>query len=178
MCIRDSGYIDLNHKTTYTSFSISAWVNVKSTSSAQSIISRWYDGSNRSFGFYMASGGQLTLYTSTNGSDTVTTTGGTLNANTWHFVCVTFQSSGNITITLDGSTTTTAQNTTVYNNNQNWLIGMEDSRGGQKWNGKIDQVRFFTKALSSSQAVSYTHLRAHETVLDLVCRLLLEKKNL
>ena len=24
-------------------------------------------------------------------------------------------------------------------------------------------------------AVSYTHLRAHETVLDLVCRLLLEK---
>ena len=26
------------------------------------------------------------------------------------------------------------------------------------------------------RAVSYTHLRAHETVLDLVCRLLLEKK--
>ena len=28
----------------------------------------------------------------------------------------------------------------------------------------------------SPLAVSYTHLRAHETVLDLVCRLLLEKK--
>ena len=28
-----------------------------------------------------------------------------------------------------------------------------------------------------AQAVSYTHLRAHETVLDLVCRLLLEKNN-
>ena len=27
-----------------------------------------------------------------------------------------------------------------------------------------------------AQPVSYTHLRAHETVLDLVCRLLLEKK--
>ena len=26
------------------------------------------------------------------------------------------------------------------------------------------------------ESVSYTHLRAHETVLDLVCRLLLEKK--
>ena len=26
--------------------------------------------------------------------------------------------------------------------------------------------------------VSYTHLRAHETVLDLVCRLLLEKKKM
>ena len=29
---------------------------------------------------------------------------------------------------------------------------------------------------AESGAVSYTHLRAHETVLDLVCRLLLEKK--
>ena len=27
-----------------------------------------------------------------------------------------------------------------------------------------------------TEPVSYTHLRAHETVLDLVCRLLLEKK--
>eukprot|EP00656_Telonema_subtile_P020815 TRINITY_DN21887_c0_g1_i1.p1 TRINITY_DN21887_c0_g1~~TRINITY_DN21887_c0_g1_i1.p1 ORF type:complete len:243 (-),score=35.37 TRINITY_DN21887_c0_g1_i1:5-733(-) len=31
-------------------------------------------------------------------------------------------------------------------------------------------------ALEGFAAVSYTHLRAHETVLDLVCRLLLEKK--
>ena len=29
---------------------------------------------------------------------------------------------------------------------------------------------------NSAESVSYTHLRAHETVLDLVCRLLLEKK--
>ena len=32
-------------------------------------------------------------------------------------------------------------------------------------------------ALLFQISVSYTHLRAHETVLDLVCRLLLEKKN-
>ena len=35
-------------------------------------------------------------------------------------------------------------------------------------NGDISVVDLFP--------VSYTHLRAHETVLDLVCRLLLEKK--
>ena len=36
----------------------------------------------------------------------------------------------------------------------------------------------FMKNLGSTwiSTVSYTHLRAHETVLDLVCRLLLEKK--
>ena len=32
------------------------------------------------------------------------------------------------------------------------------------------------KAGAEVEPVSYTHLRAHETVLDLVCRLLLEKK--
>ena len=32
-------------------------------------------------------------------------------------------------------------------------------------------------SLDAATSVSYTHLRAHETVLDLVCRLLLEKKN-
>ena len=33
------------------------------------------------------------------------------------------------------------------------------------------------RVLIPIEPVSYTHLRAHETVLDLVCRLLLEKKN-
>mgnify|MGYP003381601652 CR=1 FL=1 len=32
------------------------------------------------------------------------------------------------------------------------------------------------KRVPPLKPVSYTHLRAHETVLDLVCRLLLEKK--
>src|SRR5665811_2018768 len=32
------------------------------------------------------------------------------------------------------------------------------------------------KIVNENTPVSYTHLRAHETVLDLVCRLLLEKK--
>ena len=31
---------------------------------------------------------------------------------------------------------------------------------------------------NTTMPVSYTHLRAHETVLDLVCRLLLEKKKI
>ena len=40
---------------------------------------------------------------------------------------------------------------------------------------KIGQKVLYKK-WGGNEAVSYTHLRAHETVLDLVCRLLLEKK--
>ena len=36
--------------------------------------------------------------------------------------------------------------------------------------------RFAAMTTAVLAPVSYTHLRAHETVLDLVCRLLLEKK--
>ena len=46
------------------------------------------------------------------------------------------------------------------------------------WRTQTDT--YFSKEISDRVrviAVSYTHLRAHETVLDLVCRLLLEKKN-
>jgi len=38
------------------------------------------------------------------------------------------------------------------------------------------QIKVDIRGEQSIVAVSYTHLRAHETVLDLVCRLLLEKK--
>ena len=37
--------------------------------------------------------------------------------------------------------------------------------------------KMYERLIPDILAVSYTHLRAHETVLDIVCRLLLEKKN-
>ena len=47
----------------------------------------------------------------------------------------------------------------------------------QTWRG-ADRVDVQLDVIEAMiQPVSYTHLRAHETVLDLVCRLLLEKKN-
>ena len=42
--------------------------------------------------------------------------------------------------------------------------------------GALD-ASFGTGGVVVSAPVSYTHLRAHETVLDLVCRLLLAQKN-
>jgi len=58
-------------------------------------------------------------------------------------------------------------------------------RGGDRVFKTLDAVAVLLRSLGVSMlsvdlgsvsAVSYTHLRAHETVLDLVCRLLLEKK--
>mgnify|MGYP003380436774 CR=1 FL=1 len=57
-------------------------------------------------------------------------------------------------------------------NSQPQLIGMS------RWGGVSGEGTIFTiHGDGSNYPVSYTHLRAHETVLDLVCRLLLEKTN-
>src|SRR5659263_80303 len=48
-------------------------------------------------------------------------------------------------------------------------------RGGLIETSRTDIEDAF-RIICSSSAVSYTHLRAHETRHDLVCRLLLEKK--
>ena len=44
------------------------------------------------------------------------------------------------------------------------------------WNRHVVHAAAGEPDLLYIDPVSYTHLRAHETVLDLVCRLLLEKK--
>ena len=49
--------------------------------------------------------------------------------------------------------------------------------GGGIWRAALNTGAAVAKTIREAlRPVSYTHLRAHETVLDLVCRLLLEKK--
>src|SRR5665811_1710267 len=52
---------------------------------------------------------------------------------------------------------------------------VEDDQATEK-DGSGDDRIANNRKVSGVDPVSYTHLRAHETVLDLVCRLLLEKK--
>ena len=42
---------------------------------------------------------------------------------------------------------------------------------------KMGIILGFTGPIESLTPVSYTHLRAHETLMNLVCRLLLEKRS-
>ena len=58
-------------------------------------------------------------------------------------------------------------------------IGGEGGRSGKEFvedAPECVEIGFGSDGRLAGNSVSYTHLRAHETVLDLVCRLLLEKK--
>src|SRR5674536_391728 len=55
--------------------------------------------------------------------------------------------------------------------------GYDRGEGRRRWRAlDLGLFRAFVEA-DAPRAVSYTHLRAHETPEHLVCRLLLEKKN-
>ena len=76
----------------------------------------------------------------------------------------------------------------VLNTTPDWALAPADRTGADRAasNGLAPPAEFadfarFAAAFAQRygdriRSVSYTHLRAHETVLDLVCRLLLEKK--
>ena len=59
-----------------------------------------------------------------------------------------------------------------------------DARACQEAGGITRKIAMAAEVIArigdprAADTVSYTHLRAHETVLDIVCRLLLEKKKL
>ena len=59
------------------------------------------------------------------------------------------------------------------------LLGANTQFGAEQFVSAFDAIGTDVVVWSdelSVETVSYTHLRAHETVLDIVCRLLLEKK--
>ena len=53
---------------------------------------------------------------------------------------------------------------------------IENDLGTHAYDALIEQNSYYLGAEVANEPVSYTHLRAHETRHDLVCRLLLEKK--
>jgi len=131
-----------------TGVSISAWVNVDSFSNGPTIVNLYSNnsivfGTNTSGNFFRS--GQGTTVTSTS----------SMSTGTWHHVVMSAQSNGDVNLYLDGQPAGSGSCTTaMYNdNNVSDLIGAYGTLS-QPMNGKIDQVRIFNKALSSSEVTT------------------------
>ena len=140
---------------------ISAWINVNSLSGNRTIFQYGNASANNRFGFAIESTTGK-LYVEYYGRDVITTTN-QITANTWFHVAATYnggviQTATNTKIYVNGSevtTTTTGTATGVTNTaDSNYGVGYRRASSSQYFNGSIDQVRIFNKALNSTEVTT------------------------
>ena len=92
----------------------------------------------------------------------------TVNDNNWHFVAVSTDSSGNTALYVDNQSPVTGTGGSINFRSETW-IGCTDTAvystitRNNFFNGKIDQVRIFSKAISSSEVTTLNNETAAST---------------
>ena len=138
---------------------ISMWVNMPDISQQAGLIARY--GTNREFAIYMYSG-NLTAsiyYNGNNGNATTITTSTYMSNNTWHHIAYTANGSTAPKLYIDGSEVGTPQHTDAakcayYTSSEPLDIGHFANNSSYNYEGKIDQVRIFSKELSPGEVNS------------------------
>ena len=152
-----SSYIDIDNISgisgTSSSVSISAWFNFDGTSGDRFIISL-RDGCLAEIGFnagYSPRKLEFKIYDGANKTVLVDET--SITNGQWHHVCLTAESGGLLTAYLDGVSQGTTSIGTISNTTQHNTIGGYNISGTVfgYFDGSIDQVRIFSKALSSDE---------------------------
>jgi len=149
-----SSYISLNTMDfPVNNFTISAWMNVDNIGASNP--SNPYNmilttANSSSFFYFTVDGTQLYFY-----ENAGAVAGGTVTASTWHHCVVTKSSTAGTTLYLDGAVVGsnaafTADNT-GYTGGQNTLGDYDTGGSTLPYSGKMDQVRFFSSALSAAQ---------------------------
>ena len=135
---------------------ISAWVNVSSLASHQTIFQFGSNASKSRFGIDITTAGKIEV--TTFGRD-ITTSATQITTGNWHHVVVLYNGGSiegaNTDIYIDGSvvsvsnagTTTSSLSTT----NSNYSIGCDTLNSRHFFNGSIDQVRIFNRAITSTE---------------------------
>jgi hypothetical protein len=141
-----------NNATARVTFSVSIWVKTTSTSAA-AIVSD-YDGIDYAFYLQMNANGTLQMGNYLDGSGSFTDGTATINDGNWHNLVLINNTSDNTQkLFIDGNNSPDI-NQTLTSGTKNAVavqVGYYASAGGYVWDGEIDQLRFFTSALSESE---------------------------
>jgi hypothetical protein len=155
---------------------ISAWINVNSLSAAQTIFQFGASAAGERFGFAIDTAGKL--YVEYYGRDAITSSA-QITTGSWFNVAVTYnggaiETATNTQIYVNGSavamSTTGIQTGVANTGDSNYGIGYRRPSTSQYFNGKIDQVRIFNKALSSTERTTLygeTFASASKSVTDI-----------
>jgi len=150
-------YVDAGNPSIFnnlTSFSFSCWFNSDVKGNDDGILGKWLTGTNRSFALNLETSGassniRFIVKTTNGGSAQAYISGSNWSTGNWYNVSGTYDGS-NVKLYLNGVLKDTVALTgTVVNATQSFRIGVYGS--GSYFNGKLDEVAIFNKALSASK---------------------------
>jgi len=150
----------------------SAWVNINSFSAENNILAKRDIGNpgNRHWMLRVDTSNNINFYiynTDTNQQAVISST--VLNANQWYHIAVTLTTS-DVKIYINGVEDTTASSTysTIQNDGADLQIGRRGTNTSHNYfDGKIDQVRIFSTALTSDQVTQlYEEKQCFDTVTE------------
>jgi hypothetical protein len=154
-----TGYVYIPHHSSlgFTGdFTISAWVN-PTTSGNRQIISKTGTGGTGGFAMLVGNMGEVFCRTDngTTWTDSSTAWGDLPSSTGWHHVAA-VRSGTQCRIYVDGidETSTGNSHTTMAGNTLPVVIGARSDLSTEFWNGGIDEVRIYDKALSAAQVAT------------------------
>ena len=137
---------------TLTNYSISLWIYIQATPSVSDIFAGTIQDSGALNGFYLSVQTDRTIRffernSSTNASALTSTD--TINAGSWNHILVVRNGSTNLLYINNGTAASTSNGTITHA--EDFTIGRGGAHTSGLFEGKIDQVRIFDKALSSTE---------------------------
>jgi hypothetical protein len=155
-----SGYINTSDFADTVPITISTWVYAtaftEDTFNINTIIGK-ENGVDDSWVLRVGDSGisqnQLQWVISESDEDQLKLNGPLLNTDQWYHIVVTYDSTGNQSIYLDGNNTHSqlTADGTMENSNTAIEIGRSNLDNGRVWKGKIDEVQIFNRSLSPEQ---------------------------
>ena len=133
---------------------VSAWFKYSASNSVSGgnvIVSHWTSGSNYPYILYMDSGTMKYAITNAAVSNAITT-GSAVSSGNWHHAALVYDGSlvrGYLNGNLDG--TPTAQTGAIQTLATSTIIGSRDSGSFSFFNGVIDDVRIYNRALTAAE---------------------------
>lgn len=134
-----------NNILTTNDHSVSMWFNLDDTNGIQTVVE--FDYENRILFRAVSTDSNLAYV----GNSGYFNHGITFSAGQWYHLVITFSAGNPFKIYVDGVLSYTGGNTNILAQNNDNIIGASNSSGANGVDGKIDQVRFFTKELSASE---------------------------
>lgn len=132
--------------------SISAWVYLTTNNAVHDIVAK--KGASGQFGYRLSTttSGAVQFEISNSGSDTyAATSSATLSTNQWYHVAGVYNSSGSITVYVNGQQSaqvTSAIPSSIFNSSANVNIGAENAGGSNFMKGYIDEVKIYSGAIT------------------------------